>query len=345
MDHGVRLEDCLGVDPRRLRVDDRHTRQHVRLVDPLAEDASRSRQLDSRVHTLRLHRIISLVNCDAVTVFDEELDRVCQVELALRVVRRQPVEHRPQPICPKDVDGGVHLAYGALLLRRVSELDDGGQPVVVGAKNASVLLGIVRLEREDGRDRTLASMCLDELPQDSRREKRRVSRENEHVVDGPVERVAGTADRVARSARLFLDDDGDAIERCGSGRCSDDDERIDAERARRFEHPVHHPASEDRVQVLRHLRAHARAEPCRHDDGAESPLTVRRHEAGAPGFEPGITGPKPVALPLGHAPLRGAHLASHARSTARSGRVTIVPPAWATLEAASTASSAWSKRP
>ena len=25
--------------------------------------------------------------------------------------------------------------------------------------------------------------------------------------------------------------------------------------------------------------------------------------AGAPGFEPGITGPKPVALPLGHAPV------------------------------------------
>src|SRR5438552_1531521 len=25
--------------------------------------------------------------------------------------------------------------------------------------------------------------------------------------------------------------------------------------------------------------------------------------AGAPGFEPGITGPKPVALPLGHAPM------------------------------------------
>ena len=26
--------------------------------------------------------------------------------------------------------------------------------------------------------------------------------------------------------------------------------------------------------------------------------------AGAPGFEPGITGPKPVALPLGHAPMK-----------------------------------------
>src|SRR4051794_31957204 len=30
--------------------------------------------------------------------------------------------------------------------------------------------------------------------------------------------------------------------------------------------------------------------------------------AGAPGFEPGITGPKPVALPLGHAPSRGRML-------------------------------------
>ena len=30
--------------------------------------------------------------------------------------------------------------------------------------------------------------------------------------------------------------------------------------------------------------------------------------AGAPGFEPGITGPKPVALPLGHAPIRSGDL-------------------------------------
>jgi hypothetical protein len=29
--------------------------------------------------------------------------------------------------------------------------------------------------------------------------------------------------------------------------------------------------------------------------------------AGAPGFEPGITGPKPVALPLGHAPICAQH--------------------------------------
>ena len=38
--------------------------------------------------------------------------------------------------------------------------------------------------------------------------------------------------------------------------------------------------------------------------------------AGAPGFEPGITGPKPVALPLGHAPVnRDAECTRTARST------------------------------
>jgi hypothetical protein len=30
--------------------------------------------------------------------------------------------------------------------------------------------------------------------------------------------------------------------------------------------------------------------------------------AGAPGFEPGITGPKPVALPLGYAPMVGTEI-------------------------------------
>src|SRR6202030_3650708 len=34
---------------------------------------------------------------------------------------------------------------------------------------------------------------------------------------------------------------------------------------------------------------------------ARSVLAIR---AGAPGFEPGIAGPKPAALPLGYAPLR-----------------------------------------
>ena len=34
-------------------------------------------------------------------------------------------------------------------------------------------------------------------------------------------------------------------------------------------------------------------------------LCLENQVAGAPGFEPGITGPKPDALPLGHAPTDG----------------------------------------
>src|SRR5215203_2694776 len=60
------------------------------------------------------------------------------------------------------------------------------------------------------------------------------------------------------------------------------------------------------MEVLRHLRPHAGAEPSGHDHGCNP----SRHQdasvlAGAPGFEPGITGPKPVALPLGYAPKSG----------------------------------------
>src|SRR5262249_7399738 len=77
--------------------------------------------------------------------------------------------------------------------------------------------------------------------------------------------------------------------------------------------------------------AHARAEPGGHHGGCDRSLghdrvmrgrldrgsterrrSVRRRRsgtlAGAPGFEPGIAGPKPAALPLGYAPLRAEHM-------------------------------------
>ena len=70
------------------------------------------------------------------------------------------------------------------------------------------------------------------------------------------------------------------------------------------------------MQVLRHVGAHARAEARRPSRSLRASVVVHRHEAGAPGFEPGITGPKPVALPLGHAPEPG-HLASLSRRVHR----------------------------
>ena len=65
--------------------------------------------------------------------------------------------------------------------------------------------------------------------------------------------------------------------------------------------------------------------------------------AGAPGFEPGITGPKPVALPLGHAPSRGlqhstdpdgfqpdrAGVSRISGRPASSGPVAVHQPGWA----------------
>src|SRR5919204_3750437 len=56
------------------------------------------------------------------------------------------------------------------------------------------------------------------------------------------------------------------------------------------------------MQVLRPVRSHSRSQTGRHHDGCER----RGHEgvvmAGAGGFEPPVTGPKPAALPLGYAP-------------------------------------------
>ena len=64
--------------------------------------------------------------------------------------------------------------------------------------------------------------------------------------------------------------------------------------------------------------------------------------AGAPGFEPGITGPKPVALPLGHAPAQGkgslpAHrLVAHASAGRAAAPRGTAPPARRRRRAATT---------
>ena len=47
---GLELDDRL--DPRRRRVDDRDAREHVRLVDPVAECGGGGGELDARVHAL-----------------------------------------------------------------------------------------------------------------------------------------------------------------------------------------------------------------------------------------------------------------------------------------------------
>ena len=71
------------------------------------------------------------------------------------------------------------------------------------------------------------------------------------------------------SARRLLHRDPNAVERVRGRRRGDDDERVGLELTRRPQHPVHDPATEQGVEVLRSGRAHARAETGRHDDRAE----------------------------------------------------------------------------
>ena len=88
----------------------------------------------------------------------------------------------------------------------------------------------------------------------------RVAGEDEHVARAPSSARArrATASPVPRGS--LLHGDLDALERVRVLGRGDDDERIGAERAGRLDHPVDHAPAEQRVEVLRRRRAHARAE-------------------------------------------------------------------------------------
>ena len=105
-----------------------------------------------------------------------------------------------------------------------------------------------------------------ELLQQPGREERRVAGEDEHVARGACERDLRGADRVAGAERLLLDGDLEALEGVGAIGRDDDDQAGELERARRLEHPVHHPPAEDRMEVLRHRGTHPGAEAAGHDE-------------------------------------------------------------------------------
>ena len=191
-----------------------------------------------------------------------------------------------------------------LLRARVRGLDDGDEVPRLVADDAAVAADVVGHEREDGGRRARASVGVDERGEELGRQERRVAGEDEHLLR-VADRLARRANGVARPERALLHRDLQPVEGVGAVRRGDDDERRGTERLGGRDDPVDHPPPEDRVEVLRDRGAHTRPEPSGHHDCSES---RRHHEssmAGAPGFEPGITGPKPVALPLGHAPAQG----------------------------------------
>ena len=112
------------LDPGRAGVRDRDAREHVLAVDPVAERRRCGGELDAGVDALGLGRIGGDVGDDVLAAGDEIAHGVGQVELALDVVRLEPVERRPEQVAAEDVDRGVALLDRELLGRGVAGLDD-----------------------------------------------------------------------------------------------------------------------------------------------------------------------------------------------------------------------------
>jgi hypothetical protein len=234
-------------------------------------------------------------------------DGIGQVELALRVGGVEPAERAPELGGSEDVRRAVELPHRKLFGRRVRLLDDRRELASLVPQQASVGPRLVRLDREHGDGSALATMSGHELLEYVACEQRRVSGHHENVSVEILEAVARRRDRVAGAARLLLDGQLELIRERGAKlflalRRDDDDTRRRVERPYRIEDPVEQPPAEQRMQVLRPVRLHAGPQARGHHDCCERLGHEGRVSAGAGGFEPPVTGPKPAALPLGYAP-------------------------------------------
>ena len=120
-------------------------------VDAVAQRGGCVGELDAGVDTLRLVRVVRDMGGDALAAGDEVAHGVGQVELALDVVRLEPIERRPEQLGPEDVDRGVALLDLELLGRRVARLDDRLDHPVRAANDPPVGARIGGHEREHGR--------------------------------------------------------------------------------------------------------------------------------------------------------------------------------------------------
>ena len=264
MDDGVGLEGDPVVDPGRPRVDDRHTGEHVRLVDPVAELRRGDCKLRAGVDSEWRQLVGAAPRRGAPTVGDEVRDRVRKVELPLGVAGVELLERRPERAGGEGIGGGVELRDLALVRGGIPVLDDRLHASVVGADDPPVRKRAACLEREDRHRGALPLVLGDELCQVSRGQQRRRRVEHEQVAFEPRERVPGRGDGVAGTEWLFLNRHPHSlvgVHRVGRG---DDHDRVGSGLARGVDHPVDHAPAEQRVQVLRHGRPHPRSESARH---------------------------------------------------------------------------------
>ena len=125
MDRRVGLELDVGLDPGRLRVDDRDAGEHVRLVDAVAKRSGRVGELGARVHALGLGGIGGDVRGDTLAVVDEMRARRRSGRARPARLRRRAGRARARAVGVEDVDRRVDLVRSASSLRRrVAGLDD-----------------------------------------------------------------------------------------------------------------------------------------------------------------------------------------------------------------------------
>jgi len=120
----------------------------VRLVDAVAQDRRRGRELGARVDAVGLARVRRGVRADALARRGEDADRVREVQLALDVVRLEPLERAPELGGAEDVYRGVDLADLPLLGRRVGPFGDADDVAADVADDAAVEPRIDSLKRQ-----------------------------------------------------------------------------------------------------------------------------------------------------------------------------------------------------
>ena len=298
----------LCLDPGRRGIDDRDPGLHVAGEDLVAQRRARCCEIGPGVHAFADTGVGRTVHGHGPAVIHQMTHRVGEVELPLRVVGVEVRESAPERVRGEDVHRGVDLPDRELLRRGVARLDDRPQPPRRVAHDTAVVTRVGGLEREDGRGGALGAMGLGESVELVAGQERGVAREDEDVPLEALERRVRRGDRVAGAAGRLLHREDDAVreralELRDGGRRRDDHEGLRVEPPRGADDPVDQAPAEDRMQVLGPPRPHAGAEPCGHHDRCEGGARHEEVMAGAGGFEPPVTGPKPAALPLGYAPL------------------------------------------
>ena len=285
MDDRVGLDGDVRLDPGRRGIDDGDPGLHVPREDPVAQLRRRPPPARPGCSCLRRHGgPAARYTATARPSSTRWPHGVGQVELALGVVGVEPARAPSQSASAReDVDGRVDLADRQLLRasRRAPRRSRAAARPRRG-RCGRTAARLVRLEREHGHRGALAAGA----GSSSRRARRpraaaRRRRGRATSPEKPSSAARADGDRVAGAARRLLD--GELDRRPAA--CPRAPARVPGEQtttsglrpelAGRRDRPVDEAPAEERVQVLRAARAHARAEACGHHDRCERSAVTR----------------------------------------------------------------------